>query len=129
MIGDYPRRQRRAAQLKANQRALIERRATLAETFRAKIIEELGSGNDSVVRIALIESAVSAYLEITEISASYRRGKANQSALTRLGLARGQLARTLRMLGLGEPDTDEPTSAPTLESIASEYDAQGGRGA
>ena len=101
MIGQALHRKARSERLVANAKQLVTRRQTLANEFRASLLAELPP-SDSVVRQALVESAVSAYVEISEISAAFQRGKANESALTRLGLARGQLARLLKALGAGQ---------------------------
>src|SRR6266581_8672741 len=89
----------RLEQVVANAKATERRRRALADEFRASLLAEIGPVGYSVIRRALVENAVSAYVEVSELSARFQRGRATESALTRLGLARGQLTRALRLLG------------------------------
>jgi hypothetical protein len=106
------------------QAARVEaRRMALAEQFRARLdAEALGSG---IAREALIDSAVSCYVEISELSTRFMRGRASEKDQQRLGLARGQLYRLLRALGLvacapddGGPSAPNGTGAESLADWA-----------
>ena len=68
------------------QAAITEaRRTTLAEQFRARLEAEApGAG---VARDALIKSAVSCYVETSELSTRFLRGRATDKDNQRLGLA------------------------------------------
>ena len=63
-----------------------------------------------------IEMAVSAHVEVVEISALYLLGKAPDAKMSRLHLVRAQLMRLLAMLGLTDAVRDppaDPQDAPT----------------
>jgi hypothetical protein len=107
------RKQRRHSQMVlANVRATQARRRQIATDFRARLTAEIGPGT-SIAREALIDSAVSAYTEIVEVSDRFLRCRASADAMSRLSIARGQLARTLRALGVerGGSAPDDPMAA------------------
>jgi hypothetical protein len=116
------KRQKRPAALSgrvtANCRALRERRERLAAAFRERLERELGSDGDSVGRDALSELAVSAYVEVYEVSAQFRQGRASPAAMQRLSHARGQLTRALRQLGVIERDDGDAGESEDTPSLA-----------
>lgn len=59
----------------------------------------------------MIATAVSAYLDVVEISSRFIRGVASDKALQRLGLARSELRRSLRALGVVSVDAEPDESA------------------
>ena len=88
--------------------ARIRREAAAAE-FGEQLRSDLKLvAQPTATQSALLAAAVSAYVEVSELSAAFLRGNASSKQLTALGLARGQLVRTLRLLGLtgdsGEPE-------------------------
>jgi hypothetical protein len=102
----------RSANVMSNAKATRERRARLAATFRARLAAELGPDGSSVGRDALIEAAASAFVEVAELSARFLQGRASDAAMGRLGLARGQLTRTLRLLQVIERDSASEGEGP-----------------
>ena len=112
-------RKSRLAAIVQNQRAAQARRRALAAEFRARLQTEAAGGG--IGRDTLIESAVSAYVEQSELSAGFLRGNASTTAIARLHLVRGQLARFLRLLGLiSTVEDDDPRDSlePRSESLA-----------
>lgn len=92
-------------------RVALDRRAQIAAVFRQQLITELGSAPATASRAALVDSCVSAYVQVSEVSRMYLIGRATPKALAQLGLARGQLARLLAALGLArDPGGDDPES-------------------
>ncbi len=104
-----------------NQRRAEARRRALAADFRARLLADLeargialGIGQD-----ALVDAATSCYVEIQEVSQLFLRCKASGKQLTQLGLARGQLARTLRLLGLAHDPSSSVDAGQVTVGTAS----------
>ena len=111
------KRQRHSAMVLANTRATQARRRKLADDFRARLLAEIGPGK-SIAREALIDTAVSAYVEIVEISARFIHCRASGEAMSRLSIARGQLQRTLRMLGVAPHNAGDDPDTPPRGGVA-----------
>ena len=103
-----------------------------AASFRTSLLAQIRSSRGAAESLdaateALLDSAVSAHIEIARTSKQFIEGRASAKAMHRLGLARSELRRALRALGLiadsGEPDA-APPSGPTLADIQKEYDAR-----
>ena len=115
-------RKRHADRVMHNWRATQARRAQLANDFRAQLTRELGDPEPSASRAALIAVAVSAYVQISELSARFSDGRLSVRGQTALSLARGQLQRALTALGLTRDagDSDgQPGGAELAAYIAS----------
>lgn len=117
-------KRRHSSAVMAASRATAERRAALASDFRARLLAELGGGPLPASRAALAECAVSAYTQMTELSARFTRANATPRAQQALAIARGQLQRALRALGLVENDTDD-APPQTVEQILAEVNLNG----
>lgn len=89
----------RSARVIAAKAIARQRRAAIDAEFRAALLAELGQ-DVSATTMALVNAAVSANTEIVEISRQFLACSVGEEAMTRLGAARGQLARILRALGL-----------------------------
>jgi hypothetical protein len=100
----------RSASVMESAAAACRRREDLHRNFIAKLEAELGA-SQSVLRLALIESAASAYLEVVELSSRFRRCRSSQAEQDRLSTARSQLNRTLRLLGVAAKPSDAPAAA------------------
>ena len=113
-------RQTRSSTVMANAAECRERRMRLATEFRAALVEQLGVAPETAVRAALIDAAVSCYVEIQELSTLFLRAKASIAQQRQLGLARGQLARLLACLGVASAATpsQEAESVDTAPSPA-----------
>jgi hypothetical protein len=122
------RRKYRAAR---EERASSLWRSLAAEYRRVHGLSEttpIGAADESLLR-----SAVSASLEIHITTDRLVAGHANQKSLKSVGLARSELRRCLRSLGMigdsGEPPADPnapPPGAPTDESMAEVVASFGG---
>jgi len=108
-------RKRKSEQVRAAFLETQGRRATLAAEFKAKLLAELGPGVSSASRDAMISAAVSAYVEVVEVSALFLSNRAKPSARGQLSIARGQLQRALRSLGVIDKNDDD-----TPEDVAAE---------
>jgi hypothetical protein len=107
-------RKERIAAVIRNTKAAEARRRAIANGFRARLEEllrERGVTPD-VAQDALVSAAVSAYTEIQVISDVFIRARASTKSLTRLGLARGQLGRVLRQLGLAGNAVPDDSGLP-----------------
>jgi hypothetical protein len=111
----------RGARVMRNAKAAETRRKACARRFRARLLAEVPG--DGVARESLIEAAVSAHVEVTELSQRFYQCRANEDAMSRLSLARGQLARILRQLGLvtGPVEPVEEHAGAALEEWASNH--------
>jgi hypothetical protein len=89
-----------ARAMESRARAVSEREA-IAANFRAGLAKELQI-DGSASQAALIDAAVSAHLEISVVSLRFVRGRATADELSGARLARGQLVRALRALGVGK---------------------------
>jgi len=103
----------------------IKKRHATAEAFRVKLLAELGPG-DSASRESLVQVAVSCYIEIAELSASFLTGHQRAKGRVQLGLARGQLQRALRSLGLIDRDEADASSDPaaSVKSLITMYEGK-----
>jgi hypothetical protein len=98
-------------------------RAAMAEDFRERLTQELVL-DGSIAQEMLIRSAASAATEISVLSAKFLRCSATASELDRLGRARSELNRTLRMLSAAcKPKAG---SGLTIEDLRKEYAARAG---
>jgi len=111
----------RGARVMRNAKAAETRRKACAKRFRARLLAEVKG--DGVARESLIEAAVSAHVEVTELSRRFYLCRANEDAMTRLSLARGQLARMLKQLGLttASSEADDERAGTALEEWASNH--------
>lgn len=103
-----------------SRRATQARRARLAADFRAALLRELGPGELSASRMALVESACSAYTQMCELSSRFISTHATQAAVRHSAIARGQMQRALRALGLVDRDKDDDAQPQTVEEILAE---------
>jgi hypothetical protein len=94
-----------------NNAATRERRALLEADFRTRLDAEL-PGPSSAVRDALVASAASAFVEITETTARYLRCRAGAEQMERLSTVRSELNRTLRLLGVTPKPQSDTTDQP-----------------
>jgi hypothetical protein len=90
-------------------------RAAMAADFRVRLTRELVS-DGSIAQEVLIQSAASAATEIFVLSAKFLRCAATAAELDRLGRARSELNRTLRLLGVAPRSAAEPNTGPKLET-------------
>jgi hypothetical protein len=88
-----------------------QRREDLHAGLREKLRRQSGM-SESVMRDLLIETACSAAVEVIEGSARFRRCRASQAERDRLSMARVQLTRTLRLLGVEAKPSDALAAAP-----------------
>ncbi len=109
-------RKRHSAMVMASFRAAQARRRKIADDFRARLMAEVGPGA-SIAREALIDTAVSAYVEISETSARFLHCRASGDSLARLSIARGQLTRTLRLLGVAPNNAADDADTPPRGGI------------
>ena len=98
-------RSSRSREISAARAVARQRRAAIAAEFRVALLAELGP-NVSATATALVNAAVSANTEITELSTRFLACNVDDASMERLGAARGQLARILRALGLPRPTAD-----------------------
>ncbi len=110
----------RSKSVMENQAVAAARRAEVAAAFRAQLLAELG-GTPTTSQLALIDVATSAYAESQELSALFLRCKTTDDDMTRLGLARGQLARVLRALGLPNGSGADPDGAIDVPDLIRRY--------
>jgi hypothetical protein len=96
-----------------------EERAERARAYRLALEAELvatGGNPASASATALLDSAVSAHLEIAKTTQRFIHGSAHNKAMLRLQFARSELRRALRALGLirdsGDADADDPNAPP-----------------
>jgi hypothetical protein len=95
-------------------------RARLAASFRqsleAQFRDSIGApeGALSAAVEALLSAAVSAHIEIRVTTERFLLGRASNKSLHRLGLARSELRRALRSLGLADSgeQRDDPNAPP-----------------
>ena len=99
-----------------------ERRGRIAADFRAKLVAELGEVNPTASRGALVELAISAYTQATELSAAFLAGRASPGQVAQMSIARGQLQRALRSLGVIDRDADAATPAEKLAAFQRELE-------
>lgn len=81
-------------------RASAERRTQIADEFRAELMAQLGPERTTASDKALVETAVSAYAQVWDLSRRFLAGRAGAQAMQALQIARGQLDRAMRGLGL-----------------------------
>lgn len=101
-----------SARVTVNARATRERRERLAASFRERLAAELGADGSSVARDALAEVAVGSFVEISELTARFLRGRASDAAMSRLSSARLSLTRALRLLHVAAAPSSEPPGEP-----------------
>jgi hypothetical protein len=100
-------RKQRSETVRRLRREKAERRTRLATDFRAQLLLQVAPAVTSASTQALVDACVSAYVEMTELSASFLNGRASPKDRERLGLTRGQLQRCLRSLRLIDAAEDE----------------------
>jgi hypothetical protein len=89
-------------------------RAAMAANFQARLRAELVP-DGSITQEMLILSASSAATEISVLSRKFLQCCATTPELARLGKARGELSRTLRLLGVAPKGESEPNAGPKLD--------------
>jgi hypothetical protein len=107
----------RSARVRDSRARVNAERAALAATLRERLTADLVI-DGSAGQAWLIESAVSAMLEISVTNALFIRGYARPEAMARLGVARGAVQRALKALGALPADTvgdDGPPANATPE--------------
>lgn len=123
-------RRAHSEKVQERRRQMRERRARTAAEFRAKLLAELNCADESTLpasRLALVDSACSAHLMIAESTWCYLNGHTSRDRERRWGLARSELRRALRCLGLIERD-DEPENEPeTIDQILADAGVTHGR--
>jgi hypothetical protein len=112
-------RQLAAARMAKRRKDTYARRQRIAEEFAAQLRQDLP--NASAADLALVDAAVSAHVVVTESATKYLHGRLTDAELARLSLARGQLHRMLKALGLvgGPVEVDEEPAGAALEEWAS----------
>lgn len=71
---------------------------------------------------AMIESAVSAFVQVSEISRQYLENRCPTDARKQLGLARSELRRCLHALGLiGRDADDEVPLTPSADELLAPF--------
>lgn len=115
-------RKRKSEQVYRTFQAMTARRMKLAADFRARLIAEIKDKNPGASRGALIDLAVSSYVQASELSDRFLSGRATPSQVSQLSIARGQLQRALRSLGVIDRDDDDAPedAARELRKIAAE---------
>jgi hypothetical protein len=110
-------RRNESARVATRRKATFERRTRLANEFRKQLRAELP--NASAAQSSLIDSAVICHVQIHELGARYLQGRAGVEDVRRLSLARGQLSRVLRQLGLvtGPAELVEEQAGSALEEL------------
>jgi hypothetical protein len=113
MLSKKQLRRRQSAVAARRRAATLARRTRLADEFREQLRRDLPT--PTAAQSALIESAVICRVQIAELSTRYLQGRLGNLESTRLSLARGQLSRLLKQLGLvggsAEPEENEPGAA------------------
>jgi hypothetical protein len=94
-----------------------ERRQRIASDFKARLLLELGPGELPASRASLVEAAVSAHVQMVELSSQFLRINATPRAVQQLTICRGQLQRALRALGL-VARADDPEPPPVGDLLA-----------
>lgn len=94
----------------------MARRTAMATEFRDRLVSQLPPASRTASSDALIELAVSAYVQVAEGTAAYLRANMPAPQVDRLTIARGQLQRALKGLGLIERAKDD-AAPPSLETI------------
>jgi hypothetical protein len=97
--------------------ATRDRRQRLSAEFRRELLAELAEKKldaTSASASAMIDLAVSARVQVSELSRQFADNRATPKAQTQLGLARGQLQRALRALKLVDRDEDDEPRGPNL---------------
>lgn len=113
--------QLRSEATRAGARAKAEWRKQIAAEFRASLIAELKIDEPRGSQAALLVAATSAYVEVTELNERYLGGRITAKARTALALARGQLQRALRSLGVIDRGDDEPPAVPSADELLAPY--------
>jgi hypothetical protein len=105
-------------------REKVERRSRLAADFKAKLLAELGPGISTASRDALTSAAISAFVQMTELTATFLGNRASPRDRRELGLARSELRRCLRSLGLiaDRSDNDDDAPVPSVQDLIARYD-------
>ena len=96
--------------------AAMARRTAMATEFRDRLVSQLPPASRTASSDALIELAVSTYVQVAEGTAAYLRANMPAPQVDRLTIARGQLQRALKGLGLIERAKDD-AAPPSLETI------------
>src|SRR5437016_3976782 len=101
----------RSPRVMKNRALAQQERMALARDFRERLTRDV-SIDGSAAQAALIDAAVSAYVEISVVSARFLRCSATGDQMQRLSLARGQLTRALRLLGMAPRPTADARREP-----------------
>lgn len=107
----------RSTRVMANRARAQQERADMARDFRERLTREVVV-DGSAAQSALIDAAVSAYVEIAVVSARFLRCSATADQMRCLSLARGALTRALRLLGAvprRQVGSDAPPAGASLE--------------
>jgi hypothetical protein len=105
----------RSTAVTGNNLAAQERRVRLAADFRARLVADLAP-DGSAARDALVDTAVSCYVEVAELTSRFLRARARGSDMERCSKARAQLSRVLGQLNVAPKSEIEPNAGPSLES-------------
>jgi hypothetical protein len=107
-----PASPRSARVMESRARAQRER-AAMALDFCDRLTREVAS-DGTIAQQMLIQSAASAATEVAVLSGKFLRCAASAAELDRLGRARSELNRTLRLLGIAPRRAGESDTAPKL---------------
>jgi hypothetical protein len=110
----------RSKRVMASRALAMAERAAMARDFRERLTRELAL-DGSAAQEALLDAAVSARVEIAVIAGRFLRCCATSDEMDRLQRARGELNRTLRMLGVAPRSGAEPDNAPKLETWVADW--------
>jgi hypothetical protein len=98
-------------------KAKTARRRRLSKRFRRELLRAIatttGMPTLTFAQSTLTDACVSLRVEQSELSEAFFRGNATNSQMTRLGTVRGQLCRTLTLLGQVADDVQEPQDDAT----------------
>lgn len=112
------------ADRRASQEAEWVRRRRIRDEFRAGLEAEVVALPAGPARSTLLDSAAACHLEIAITSERQVQGRASQKALQRAALARSELRRVLRALGLiadsGEATGTNGDAAPPANATDAE---------
>jgi hypothetical protein len=114
----------RNARIIESQRLACRERAVLSKNYRRRLMAELKIDN-TFAQSMLIDTAVSAAVEVTVLTRRFLMCRITATDLERLAKVRGQLARLLAQLtGASKNGDSEPNAPPTLEAWLQDWRAR-----
>lgn len=105
----------RSARVTASRALAMAERAAMARGFRERLTREIAS-DGTIAQEMLIQSAASAATEVSVLTTRFLACSATATQLDRLGRARSELSRTLRLLGIAPKSAGELTGAADLKT-------------